>query len=52
MKKGRTDERWCLLHSKDYWQVYYAERGIKITDKRFWTESEACRYFFQEILAR
>lgn len=51
-ERGRKVERWCLFHSKDYWQVYYAERGIKTTDKRFRTESEACRYIFREILAR
>lgn len=32
------------------WEVYYSERGEKISVKPFDTESEACEYFYDYVL--
>lgn len=33
------------------WSVYYSERGERIGEKRFNSESEACIYLFEKLLS-
>lgn len=47
---GRDDERLCLIYANSIWQVYYSERGIKTTDKRFNSESEACQFIMHKLV--
>ena len=47
--KGRTDERFCLAFNGRQWNVYYAERGNKTTNKFFDTESDALTYIAEEL---
>ena len=47
--KGRNDERYCLEFTKDQWEVYYLERGVKTCDLFFNTEDEACQYIYDHF---
>ena len=40
-------ECYCLNKVKDFWEVYYSERGKKIELKLFNNEEEACEYFYK-----
>lgn len=46
---GRDDERFVMVQTDDQWNVYYAERGCKTTDKYFDSESEALKYILEEL---
>lgn len=48
--KGRVDERFCLENKNDEWYVYYSERGIKTTNKRFLSEEDACDYIYNQLV--
>ena len=46
---GRTDERFCLELINDEWIVYFSERGIKTTNKKFVSEEEACQFIYEQL---
>lgn len=46
---GRDDERFCLNKDEHGWNVYYAERGCKTTNKYFNSESEALEYICKRL---
>ena len=50
--RGAASDAFCLTHNGAQWQVYYTERGQDsppIYSSR--SESEACEFFFQHIMA-
>ena len=46
---GRDDERFYLNKDEHGWNVYYAERGCKTTNKYFNSESEALEYICKRL---
>lgn len=46
---GRTDERFCLEFIDNEWSVYFSERGVKTTNKKFASEEEACRFIYEQF---
>lgn len=46
---GRTDERFCLEFINNEWYVYFSERGIKATNKKFTSEEEACQFIYEQF---
>lgn len=46
---GRDDERFCMVKEGEKWNVYYAERGCKTTNKYFDSESDALTYIYKEL---
>jgi hypothetical protein len=44
------NESYCLRFNGHSWEVYYSERGIKSGLKYFENESEACNYFFGQLI--
>lgn len=48
--KGRKDERFCLEHVEEKWNVFYSERGCKTTNLFFDSEEEACLYLYNELI--
>jgi hypothetical protein len=45
LRGGLPDERYCLDRLSDgRWSVYGSERGQKVAERVFATESEACEY--------
>ncbi|MCI6007165.1 MAG: hypothetical protein MRZ25_02790 [Ruminococcus sp.] len=46
---GCDDERLCLVKAGEKWNVYYAERGCKTTNKFFDTESDALTYMLERL---
>lgn len=47
---GRKDERFCLEFTDGRWNVFYIERGCKMTDLFFDSEEEACLYLYKELI--
>jgi len=45
------NEAYTIHEGKIKWEVYYGERGCKSGLKKFKTEDEACKYFYQLINA-
>lgn len=41
---------YVLLQEKEYWEVYYTERGNKYDIKHFDNEEEACEYFHTKVI--
>ena len=48
---GLPSERYVLEITEGGWHVYYSERGLRTGIRRFETESEACEYLFETLLA-
>ena len=46
---GRMDERFCLDFSDGIWYVFFCERGIKTTNKKFISEDEACEFILEQL---
>lgn len=49
MKGGLPNETYCLVSENNNWIVYYSERGNRSGLKKFKNESEACKYFYEQI---
>lgn len=45
-------ETYCIEEKNNKWEVYYTERGTKFDIKEFYTENEACEYFYKWIMQR
>ncbi len=45
-------ESYCIEEKNNKWEVYYTERGTKFDIKEFYTENEACEYFYKWIMQR
>ena len=41
---GYLEDGTCISKEKDFWQVYYCERGSKNIIGMFPTENDACEY--------
>lgn len=48
---GLPSERYVLEITEGGWNVYYSERGLRTAQRHFQTESEACEYLFEKLLA-
>jgi hypothetical protein len=48
---GLPSERYALEIAEGGWHVYFSERGLRTGIKRFETESEACEYLLETLLA-
>lgn len=48
--QGRDDERFCLTPNGEQWEVFFKERGIKTVDEVFSTESEACKFIYEQLV--
>ncbi len=46
---GNPSQAYVLSQEAEFWSVYYSERGIKIDERKFKSEDEACRYFLDII---
>ena len=46
---GRNDERFCLEFDGAKWNVYYAEWGVKTTNKYFDSESDALEFILDTL---
>ena len=46
---GRDDERFYLNKDEHGWNVYYAERGCKTTNKYLNSESDALEYICKRL---
>jgi hypothetical protein len=46
---GLPSEAHCLNQTKNGWEVYYSERGLKSNLKFFKKENDACDYFYKHI---
>lgn len=46
---GFPNEAFCLIETKDGWEVYYSERGKKRNAKQFDCESKACEYMYKKL---
>lgn len=49
LKGGLPDERYCLERRDGGWSVYYSERGEKVEERVFATESEACEDLLRRV---
>jgi len=49
LKGGLPNEQLCIVKEDNIWEVYYSERGRKSSIKKFYSEEEACIYFFNKI---
>ena len=38
------DEKYCIVKENKMWEVYYCERGRKISFVEFKSEEDACQY--------
>lgn len=47
---GLPGDRYVLSHDGPVWSVYYSERGLQTSLRRFRIESEACSYLLQQLL--
>lgn len=43
-------ERLILERSIDGWNVWYAERGLRTSERHFDTEAEACSYMLDQLV--
>jgi len=43
------DENLCLLKENEIFEVFYYERGLKNSLKKFLNEEAACHYFVEEL---
>lgn len=44
------NEAFCLVYEDSLWKYYYSERGHRTGLKEFESESEACEYFYKQIM--
>ena len=51
LEPGLHADQYVLEENYVVWSVYYSERGIRLGEKIFNNEEEACEYFF-EILSK
>lgn len=47
---GLPNEAFCLNMHNNVWEVYYSERGSKSGLKIFYSEEEACEYFYEWLV--
>ena len=47
---GITHDTYCIEKQDQDWSVYYTERGKKINERFFKSESDACEYLLSLIL--
>lgn len=47
--KGSRNNRLCMEHAKDGWNVYFAERKDKVGLMHFGTEAAACASMKEEM---
>lgn len=48
--KEYPNEAFCIIKKDAIWQVYYSEKGNKTGLKEFFSEEEACDYFYDELI--
>lgn len=46
---GRKDERFCIESCDNEWLVYFSEKGIRTTEKRFHSEDDACMFLYEQL---
>ena len=44
------DDTYVLEQTADRWEVYFSERGLRIGERHFTTEDEACRHLLDLLL--
>ncbi len=44
------NECYCLIFEDGVWKYYYSERGHMTGLKEFTSESEACEYFYRQVI--
>lgn len=50
LKHELPNEVYCIYRNNDLWEVYYSERGRKSSLKNFYSEEEACDYFYNWLI--
>jgi hypothetical protein len=45
-----TDETYVLEFADDVWTVFFSERGLRTSERRFDNEDEACRHLLDLLL--
>ena len=50
LEGGFPYDKYCLFFNGEIWEVYYSERGEKISLKVFDSEEVACDYFHAWLL--
>ncbi|MCY0911381.1 hypothetical protein IV454_00835 [Massilia antarctica] len=48
---GAEDLALCLENVDGKWEVFYSEKGERNHIKQFSSESDACTYMYQELMA-
>ena len=46
---GTAENAYCLIHQGQDWIVFHQERGLRLGERRFQAEDEACAYFLSEL---
>lgn len=50
LEGGHPFEQYCIEENYGKWSIYYSEKGVKVNEKLFYSEDEACHYFYKLLL--